>query len=194
MTQGAPLSASPTNCPNCIGTSTFFFDAAASGVSTWGITMPATSSMNDAMLYLAGSTTDSGGNTVQIASLKVRAKTSQKAETGSADANVLTLTPPAVAGDYRVAVVASVSSATSGVIAFTLTWKDSNGNTQTAVNVPLFQIGTDAPGHTFTTSSAGNYSGGMSIDIDNSATNIVVKWVGGGTTAAKVSATVEQVI
>jgi hypothetical protein len=30
----------------------------------------------------------------------------------------------------------------------------------------------------------------MAIDIDNSATAIVVKWVGGGTTTAKVSAAV----
>lgn len=31
------------------------------------------------------------------------------------------------------------------------------------------------------------------IDTNNAAANIVVKWVGGGTTAAKMSATIERV-
>lgn len=118
--------------------------------------------------------------------------TSQKAETGSADANVLTVTPPAAAGTYRVSVVVSVSSATSGVISWTLTYKDSNANTQTAVAQQIFQQGTAAPNTTFTTSAAGNYYGNVLIDVDNSATAIVVKWVGGGTTAAKMTASIQR--
>ncbi len=118
--------------------------------------------------------------------------TSQKSETGSPDGNVLTVTPPAVAGSYVVCFNASVSAATSGVISYTVTWKDSSGNSQTAIAGPLFQYGTAAPATTFTTSAAGDYTNGcsMAIDIDNSATAIVVKWVGGGTTTAKVSAAV----
>jgi hypothetical protein len=125
-----------------------------------------------------------GGSTV--------ARTLQKAETGTADASVLSYTPQAVAGTYDVCVVASVSSATSGVIGFTLGWTDSNGNAQTAVAMSLTALGTAAPALTFTTSAANNYSTCQEIDINNAAAAILVKWVGGGTTAAKVSATISR--
>ena len=120
--------------------------------------------------------------------------TSQKAETGSADANVLTVTPPSLAGTYRACFTASVSSATAGVIAWTLSYKNSNSVAQTNDTMPITQQGTAAPNVTFTTSAAGEYQGCWQFDIDNSGTAIVVKWVGGGTTAAKVSATVERMI
>lgn len=119
--------------------------------------------------------------------------TSQKAETGSADANVLTVTPPAAVGSYRVCVAISVASATSGVISWTLSWTDSNGNAQSNIAQQLFQMGTAAPNTTFTTSSAGNYHGSANIDTNNGAANIIVKWVGGGTSVAKVSAWVERI-
>jgi len=118
--------------------------------------------------------------------------TSQKAETASADTNVLTLTPPASTGTYRVCATISVSSATNGVISWTFSWTDSNGNAQSNVAMPLFQFGTAAPNTTFTTSAAGNYTGCSTVDINNAAANIVVKWVGGGTTAAKMSAMIER--
>jgi hypothetical protein len=118
--------------------------------------------------------------------------TSQKAETGSADANVLTVTPASAAGTYNVCASISVASATSGVISWTASWKDSNSNTQTNIAMPIFQLGTAAPNTTFTTSAAGNYQGCSRIDVDNSGANIVVKWVGGGTSSAKMSATVER--
>lgn len=118
--------------------------------------------------------------------------TAQKTETGSADASVLSLTPVAAAGTYRACLNASVSSATSGIIAWTLSYKNSNSVAQTNDTMPLFQQGTAAPNTTFTTSAAGEYQGCWQFDIDNSATAIVVKWVGGGTTAAKVSATIER--
>jgi hypothetical protein len=121
-------------------------------------------------------------------------KTSQKSETTTADANVLTCAPAAVAGTYRISFVVSVSAATSGVIGWTATWTDSNGAAQTPVELELFQNATAAPALTFTTSVASNYHGSAMIDVNSAGTNIVVKWIGGGTTTAKVSAMVERVI
>lgn len=118
--------------------------------------------------------------------------TSQKAETGSADANVLTVTPAAAVGTYRVGVAISVASATNGVIAWTLDWTDSNGNAQAGKQMNLTQVGTAAPNVTFTTSAAGNYHGEAIIDVNNAAASIVVKWVGGGTTSAKMTAFAER--
>lgn len=119
--------------------------------------------------------------------------TSQRAETTTADANVLTVTPPATVATYRVSVNISVSSATSGVIAWTLSWTDSNGNAQSNIAMPLFQLATASPNTTFTTSAAGNYTGTSTIDVNNAAAAIVVKWVGGGTTTAKMSAFIERI-
>lgn len=118
--------------------------------------------------------------------------TSQKAETTTADANVLTVTPAAAVGTYRACVVVSVSAATSGVISWTLSWTDSNGAAQANIAQDLFQQGTAAPNTTFTTSAAGNYNGCSIFDINNAAAAIVVKWVGGGTTTAKMSALIER--
>jgi hypothetical protein len=118
--------------------------------------------------------------------------TSQKSETGTADASVLAVTPASVAGSYGVNYSASVASATSGVISFTLSWTDSNGNAQSAIAMPMFQQATAAPALTFTTSAAGNYSGTFRFDVNNAGAAITVKWVGGGSTAAKVSAVVER--
>lgn len=122
----------------------------------------------------------------------VRGVTSQKAETGTADANVLTVTPAATVGTYRVSITASVSTATSGVIGFTLSYTDSNGNAQSNVAMSLFQLGAAAPALTFTTSAASEYYGVANIDTNAAAASIIVKWIGGGTTAAKVSAIVER--
>lgn len=120
--------------------------------------------------------------------------TSQKNETTTADANVLTCTPASAAGTYRLNVVVSVSAATSGVIGWTATWTDSNGNAQTPTNLALTQTGTAAPALTFTTSAAGNYHGEAMVDVNNAGTAIVIKWTGGGTTTAKMTATIERII
>jgi len=119
--------------------------------------------------------------------------TKQKSETGAADANVLTLTPPAKAGTYHVKVIANVASATNGVVEFTLTYQDSNGNAVSATTIPLQKAGTAAPANSFTVASGITQINGFDdIDIDNSATPIVIAWVGGGTIAAKVSAEIWQ--
>jgi hypothetical protein len=119
--------------------------------------------------------------------------TSQKAETNANDANVLTVTPPAAAGTYRIHVVISVSAASSLTLGWTATWKDSSANAQAPTNLSLFQSGTAAPALTYTVSAAGNYYGVAIVDVDSSATNIVVKYTGSGTSGtAKMTATVER--
>jgi len=122
------------------------------------------------------------------------AATSQKSES-AADTNVLTFTPPATAGSYRLRFVMSVSAATAATLGWTATWRDSNGNVQTPVNLALFQTGVAPSALTFTTSAAGNYYGQLDIDINNAATNIVIQLTFAGTSfAAKVSATIERII
>lgn len=123
----------------------------------------------------------------------IYAVTSQKSE-AAADTSVLTLTPPAEVGTYRVNFVMSLSAATSATIGWTMTWKDSNGAAQSPTNLSLIQSGTAAPALTFTTSAAGNYHGTAVIDVDNSATAIVVKTTFSGTSfAGKASATIERI-
>jgi hypothetical protein len=122
----------------------------------------------------------------------IYAATKQKSETGSADANVMTYAPPSTAGQYRLTVTAEVASATSGVISFTLTWQDSQGNLHSNIALLMFQNQVATPATTFTTSAAGYYSIDFTFSIDNSGTSIVLKWVGGGTSAAKVSSALEQ--
>jgi len=123
----------------------------------------------------------------------VFATTVQKSETAAADVSLVTLTPPAVAGLYRVTVWCDVSAATSGIISFEITYHDSNGSAVSAAVFSIFQLGTAAPLTAFTTSAVSRYYGTVDISIDNSASPISVQWVGGGTTTAKVSATIEQI-
>ena len=118
--------------------------------------------------------------------------TLQKTET-AADTNVLTFTPPAAAGSYRLSFVLSVSAASAAVLGWTATWKDSNGNAQSPTNLSLTQSGAAAPGLTFTLAAAGNLYGEANIDTDNSATAIVIKLTFTGTSfTGKASATIEQ--
>lgn len=125
----------------------------------------------------------------------------QKPETGAADSNVLSCLPNLVPGTttgtnavYRISISIAVGSATSGVIGWTATWTDANGNAQAPTELELFQDGTAAPALTFTTSSAGGYHSSVIIDVNNANANIVIKWIGGGTTAARMSATIERLI
>jgi hypothetical protein len=115
--------------------------------------------------------------------------TSQKSETTTADANVLTVTPAAVIGTYRVCAVISVSAVTSGVIS----WTDPAGTAQSNIAQDLFQQATSAPATTFTTSAAGNYNGCSVINVNNAAAAIIVTWVGGGTCSGKMTAVIEKI-
>jgi hypothetical protein len=185
------------NGTNTAGASMTLNMSAATGATAFQVPViaGATAGANGVIDYdSTGQTTHvrtDGADSLAIADV---CKTSQKNETTTADANVLTCAIPAVAGTYRISVVVSVSAATSGVIAWTATWTDSNAAAQTPVELELFQNATAAPALTFTTSAAGNYHGSALIDVNNAGTSIVIKWIGGGTTTAKMSAMVERVI
>lgn len=124
----------------------------------------------------------------------IRAITSQKSET-AADTNVLTLTPPAAAGKYRIHFVLDVSAANTATLGWTATWTDSNGHAQAPTNLALTKDGTAAPALTFSAAANDAYTGEQIITINNSATNIVIKLTFSGTSfTAKASATIEQII
>lgn len=124
----------------------------------------------------------------------LRAFTSQKSES-AADANVLTFTPLATTGLYRLSFVLDVSAATAAILGWTATWKDSNGNAQAPTNLNLNQSGIAVPALTFTLAAAGILYGMAIISTDASATNIVIKLTFTGTSfAAKVSTSIERVI
>jgi hypothetical protein len=119
--------------------------------------------------------------------------TSQKAET-AADTNVLTVTPPAQAGAYKVCLTLSLSAANAATLGWTATWTDANGNAQSPTNLALSQTGAAAPALTFVTSSPGNYAACQPIDVDASGTNIVVKLTFSGTSfAGKATSWIERV-
>ena len=119
--------------------------------------------------------------------------TNQKSETG-ADANVVTYTPPATKGNYEIKITMSVSAATSATLGFTASWKDSNGHAQTPTNLSLTKSGTAAPALTFSAAANDVYYAVIPIDVDNSATKIIVKTTFSGTsTAYKISASIEQI-
>ncbi len=118
--------------------------------------------------------------------------TLQRSESG-VDTNVLTVTPAAVAGSYRIRFVLSLSAANAATLGWTATWTDSNGNAQTPTNLALYQTGVAAPALTFTTSAAGDYYGQADIDVNNAATAIIVKLTFTGTSfTGKVSANIER--
>jgi len=120
--------------------------------------------------------------------------TSQKAES-AADANVLTVTPAAAAGRYRLTFSMQVSAQNTATLGWTATWTDSNGSAQAPTNLSLFKSGTAAPALTFVAATNDNYYGYADIDINNAGANIVIKLTFSGTSfTAKVSAAVERLI
>jgi hypothetical protein len=168
---------------------------ANAGAPTFSAT-PTVTSVTTTAGAVVGTTITSynGSSTAGNGVAAILAATSQKSETG-ADASVLSFTPPAVAGSYRVRFVMSVSAANAATLGWTITYTDSNGNAQTPTNLALNQTGSAPAALTFTTSSAGNYYGAVDIDINNSATAIVVKLTFSGTSfAAKVSSTIARII
>jgi len=175
------------------------------GVDFWNITTSATTSFVFRQLTGASAQTTlmaisptglfstyATRGTAGLGVATVFGSTLQKSETG-ADTNVLTLTPPATAGRYRVSVSISVSAASAATLGWTASWKDSNGATQTPANLPLFTQNSTTVGLTISVSANVTYSGSWDMDIDNSATNIVVKTTFTGTSVAyKISAIIEQ--
>lgn len=134
-------------------------------------------------------------NTAGLGVVPIYAATSQKTES-AADANVLTYTPPAAAGTYRLLLTGSISAASAATLGWTATWTDSNGNAAAPTNLPVCLASTGVCGATTGALSAvDRFSGSFPIDINNSATNIVIKLTFSGTSfTAKVSATVEELI
>jgi hypothetical protein len=179
----------------CIGTSTQVASAADANETMLGAAVIGAGSNTTTVGNASTTDVFFGGATglARVRGLLGASATVQKNETTSADANVLTYTPVAAVGMYRACVVISVSAATSGVIAWTLSWTDSNGNAQSNIAQDLIQDGTAAPATTFTVSAAGNYHFCREFDVNNAAASVVIKWVGGGTTTAKMSASVERI-
>ncbi len=159
--------------------------------------IPATSQSvsNTGALSLGGKiTTYNNVSTAGSGVAAVYGATSQKSES-AADTNVLTFTPPASAGTYRINFTMAVSAQNTATLGWTATWKDSNGQAQAPTNLSLFTSGTAAPALTVTAATNGVYYGQAIVDVDNSATNIVVKLTFTGTSfAAKASATIERLI
>ncbi len=170
------------------GITTGLGDGTAGGSFTASGTFTATGNVTQT----AKTTTYNNEATAGEGLAPIRGFTSQKAVTNAGDTNVLTVTPAAAAGTYRIAVQISLASATSGVVGWTATWTDSNSNAQTPTNLSLFQSGTAGPALTFTTSAASNYYAEAIIDVNNAGTNIVVKLTGSGTYSGKMSASIER--
>ena len=134
-----------------------------------------------------------GESTVAPGIAYLRGVTSQRAETG-ADSNVLTVTPASAAGVYRIAIVLSVSAASSATLGWTATWTDSNGHAQAPTNLALSTAGSATLNTTVTAAANNTYYGEWYIDVNNAGTNIVIKTTFSGTSIAyKASATVERI-
>jgi hypothetical protein len=176
--------------------------SAASGITTAGGTANTISKFNAGTTVANSGITDNGTTvaTTEIASFtgtgnffKATASTLQKSETGAADANVLTYTPPASAGCYLLSMSLDVSASTAGICGWTATWTDSNGHAQAPTNIIMFASGILAGGLTLTVAANGQYFGSCPISIDNSATNIVIKFTyTSGTLAALITATIQR--
>lgn len=118
----------------------------------------------------------------------------QKAETGG-DTSALTYTPPAAAGLYRIHMIAQCSAAVAATLGFTATWTDGNGTAQSPTNIESITTNGVGWGLTNTIAAGNTNEWSYIIDIDNSATNIVLKTTFSGTSVAyKLSATIEQLI
>ena len=147
-------------------------------------------------LLLAGSTTlripvkvgyYNGQSTAGSGLVANYAETKQKSETG-ADVNVLTFTPVAFTGIYRVNVTIDCSIWAANM-SCTLTYKDSNGS---AVSRALYFTDLTTEANLTVIAATGNYGVAFPFDIDNSATNIVIAVTGAVGNTYKISAVIEQ--
>lgn len=117
--------------------------------------------------------------------------TKQRTES-AADANVLTVTPIAATGTYRLTFTLDISAANTATLGWTATWKDSNGTAQAPTNLNLTKNGATSA-LTYAATAGDTYSGTANISIDNSATNIVIQLTFAGTSfTGKASATIER--
>lgn len=184
--EGVPSFLKATNNPTPLAASPLAGLSVNGGVGVFGAQTLAEFFANQFMV--AAATQWSMGQ----ASPLVVGATVAKAETGTADTDVLTVIPVSAVHTYRLKFTCEVSSATSGVIEFTLDYTDSTSTARTP-HPSFFQGGTAAPATSYTTSSSTIYWGEITFTTDDSGTSIVVKWVGGGTTAANVTAVIERI-
>lgn len=134
-------------------------------------------------------------NNVTTAGLGVPAIYSAPAQSATKTANftVLTYTPPAAAGTYRVnGAITTTSSTNTGTVQFTLDYVDSQGTTHTADVIPVVNAA-GSVGTTGTAASKEFHSIPWVITINNSATAIVLKVVVTGSVSYTVTGSVEQI-
>lgn len=114
--------------------------------------------------------------------------------TKTANFTAISLTPAAVAGQYRVDGVITTTSATNtGTVQFTVDYVDSQGITHTADVIPLV----DAAGAIATTKTGASKeycAVSRFISVNNSATAIVLKVVITGSVSYTVAGSIERVV
>lgn len=119
----------------------------------------------------------------------------KEAITGTVSANttIVTLTPPATAGRYRIsAVVTSTSGTNTGTVAIQTDYTNSQGTAITNSVIPLLSDNATAFAATGTGASRQHRSANVDIAINNAAANIVVKLVVTGTVNVTAAACIEQ--
>lgn len=113
--------------------------------------------------------------------------------TKTANFTVLSYTPPATAGVYRVsAVITTTSSTNTGTVQATLDYVDSQGTTHTADVIPLI----DAAGVVATTKTGASkefHTTDWQFTINNAATAIALKVVITGSVSYTVTGSIEQI-
>jgi hypothetical protein len=120
--------------------------------------------------------------------------TATTTSTSTSQSNLISYTPPATAGTYRVsATIATTSGTNSGTTTVTITFHDAAGTTITML--PPFMQSASATLLTATTGVSKSFSMlPYTFTIDNSATAITVSTTVSGTVAAYISTTLEQLI
>lgn len=118
--------------------------------------------------------------------------TKEKSETG-ADVNLVTYTPPASTGSYRISVNFCVSAASSATLGWTATWTDSNTHAQAPTNMQMFTVGASTTSTTVSAAANSCYYSSVPIDVSSGAVKIIVKTTFSGTSIAyKATGIIEQ--
>ena len=114
------------------------------------------------------------------------------ASVAATQTNLINYTPPATAGRYRLTyTIAHTAGTNTGTVTPTFTYKDAAGIAK-SYNIPMRQEGS-VTWLLASTAASKNFSGGLDISIDNSATAITATFTVSGTVAVFISAILEQV-
>lgn len=161
------------------------------GSGSASISLATTVSFTGNLVATGKFTTYNNEATAGVGSSYIRGVT-RRTETG-ADSNVLTVTPPAASGTYRITIVMSVSAATAATLGWTATWTDANGTAQAPTNLALTTNGVAGTTLTVTAAAATTYYGEVIVDVNAGGVAIVVKTTFTGTSIAYVvSAIIER--